>query len=206
MILIDSNKFWTEQNKASRYYCRRVNGEVVKYPSVTTVMSTGEKRNSGSSPSMSIGTIVHYHILRRYSKYPLKKPTEQIWNINRNEVIGRVRRCLDMWENLDLDIKPICVETAIFNETPLYAGRLDMLAKIDNVITLIDIKTGKQYSDHIIQAAGYWNALRKRPKVCFIYLDGILDRNPEQKAIVHYFEKQELEEGYEEFLNKYVEL
>ena len=47
--------------------------------------------------------------------------------------------------------------------------------------------------------------LRRKPKVCFIYLDGIIDRNPEQKAVVRYFTREELETGYEQFLDKYSE-
>ena len=72
-------------------------------------------------------------------------------------------------------------------------------------VTLIDIKTGAQYNDHIVQASAYWNALNRKPKVAFIYLDGIIDRNPSQLANIHYFSEDELEAGYEIFLDKYVD-
>jgi hypothetical protein len=205
MIIKNNEKFFVEQGKKGRFYCRKVGDEVIRYPSVTTVLSSSKKKSYGSSPSMSIGTLVHYHILKRYSTHLLEKPTEHIWNTPREEVVGRVRRCLDMWENLNLNIRPVCIETALFCKEPRYAGRLDMLAYIENDLTLIDLKTGMQYDDHVIQASSYWNVLRRKPQVCFIYLDSIINRNPEQKAVIRYFTKTELEEGYDMFLDKYSE-
>ena len=87
----------------------------------------------------------------------------------------------------------------------MYAGRMDLLCKLDVDLTLIEIKTGQHYDDHVIQAAGYWNALRRKPQVAFVYLDSIIDRNPRQQAKLHYFTQSELEEGYNTFLDKYVE-
>ena len=206
IIISNPNKFWVEESKPGRLYCRKVGSETIKYPSVTTVMSAGSKHSSGCSPSASIGTIVHYHILRKFTKTPIRLPTEHIWNTTRSEVVGRVRRCLTMWEDLKLPIKPVFAETAIFNETPRYAGRMDLLCKLDGKLTLIDIKTGMHYNDHVMQAAGYWNALKRKTDVCFVYLDGIVDRNPGQTATIRYFTEDELTEGYEKFLDKYVEL
>ena len=208
IIIKNSNNFWVEESKAGRFYCRKdKSGQVLKYPSVTTISSSGGKKySSGSSPAMSMGTLVHYHILRKYTTNKLTLPTEHIWNTPRSEVVGRVRRCLNMWEELKLPIKPICVETAVFNtEDVLYAGRIDMLARLNNEVTLIDIKTGAHYDDHIIQASAYWNALNRKPKVAFIYLDGIIDRNPSQLANIQYFSESDLEAGYEIFLDKYVD-
>ena len=203
ILLKDNSKFWTEQ-KSGRMYCRRVDSEVWKYPSVTTIMSHGKKFN-GSSPAMSIGTLVHYHILKRYSKNLLPKPTDHIWNTSRQEVVGRVRRCLDMWENLNLNINPICVETALFCHDPRYAGRMDMLAWVDNDLVLIDIKTGQHYPKHVIQAAAYWHALNRKPQVWFISLDSIIERNPSQEASIKQFNDYELEKGWEKFLDLYTE-
>lgn len=202
IIIKDNSKFWTEQ-KSGRMYCRQVDSEVWKYPSVTTIMSRGKKFNG--SPAASIGTLVHYHILKRYSKNLLPKPTDHIWNTSRQEVVGRVRRCLDMWESIDWQIDPICVETALFCHDPRYAGRMDMLAKVDGKLTLIDLKTGRHYPEHVIQAAAYWHALNRKPDVCFVSLDSILDRNPSQQASLKYFAEYELEKGWEKFLDLYTE-
>ncbi len=204
MLVKDNSKFTVKQSKCGRMYCRKFGEEFIEYPSVTTIIS-GKKSGGGSSPAMAIGTLVHYHILRRYTTKLLPKPTDHIWNTPRTEVVGRVRRCLNMWEDLNLNIKPICVETALFNHDPRYAGRLDMLAKLDGDLTLLDIKTGMSYDDHVLQAAAYWHALRRKPQVCFVYLDSIINRNPEQKAHVRYFTISELEKGYDDFLDLYAE-
>lgn len=206
MIIKDKSKYYRQEDKSGRFYVRRVD-ESIRYPSVTTVISQSkEKKKFHGSPSATIGTITHYHILKRYSKNLLTLPAESIWNVSRSEIIGRIHRNIKMWNDLQLDIKPIAVETALFCELPRVAGTLDLLAFINGEYTLCDLKTGMQYpKKHIMQAACYWHMLRRKPKVCFIYLDGILERNPEQKAIVRYFTREELETGYEQFLDKYSE-
>jgi hypothetical protein len=205
MIIKDKSKYYRQEGKSGRFYVRRID-ESIKYPSVTTVISQSkEKKKFSGSPSATIGTITHYHILKRYSKNLLSLPTESIWNVPRPEIIGRIYRNIKMWNDLNLRIDPIAVETALFCNNPLVAGTLDLLANINGEYTLCDIKTGLYYNSHPIQASVYWHMLRRKPKVCFIYLDGILDRNPEQKAVVRYFTKEELEIGYEDFLDKYSE-
>ena len=205
MIIKDKLKYYRQEGKLGRFYIRYAD-ETIKYPSVTTVISQSKDKNRyGTSPSMTIGTITHYHILKRYSKNLLTLPRESVWNIPRSEVIGRIHRNIKMWNDLNLEILPICVETGLFCNDPRIAGSLDLLAYINGEYTLCDIKTGKYYSSHPLQAAAYWHMLNRKPKVCFIYLDGIVDRNPEQKAIVKYFTQEELEKGYEDFLDKYSE-
>jgi len=121
-----------------------------------------------------------------------------------------------MWNELNLNISPMIVETALFNNNPLYAGTLDLLGKIScsnelleihfrTDLFLLDIKTGLPYDSHVVQAGAYWHALRRKPNVIFVYLDSIVDRNPEQKATIKIFNKEELEEGYNTFLDYYVE-
>jgi len=192
-----------EESKKGRFYCRKVDGEIIKYPSVTTVISQSEGSKFSGSPSASIGSLVHFHITKKYSNKLLKMPTDRVWNIPRNEVQARINRCLTMWNNLNLNIKPITIETAVFNDDPRYAGRKDIFCRLDGDLTLIDIKTGKSYDHHVCQGGAYWNALRRRPQVLFVYLDGILERNPEQKAVLRYFTQAELEKGYDEFLDRY---
>lgn len=203
MIIKNNSRFTVDESKQGRFYCLGDD----KYPSVTTVIS--KKKNEGkpvrTTPSMSIGTLVHYHILRRYSRELIPLPRDGIYGVKRDEVIERIRRCLDMWEQLNLNISPICVETALFCHEPRYAGRLDLLCRIDGDLTLIDIKTGVPYDTHIKQAGAYWHALREQPQVAFVYLDSFLDRNPDQKAVLKYFTASELKTGYEEFLNDYIE-
>jgi hypothetical protein len=205
MIIKDKSKYYRQEGKSGRFYVRKVD-ESIKYPSVTTIISQSkEKKKFSSSPSATIGTITHYHILKRYSKNLLTLPTESIWNVPRPEIIGRIHRNIKMWNDLHLDIKPIVVETALFCKSPVVAGTLDLLCKINNELTLIDIKTGMYYDSHPQQASMYWHMLRRKPKVGFVYLDGIIDRNPKQNAVVRYFTTGELEAGYDQFLDKYSE-
>jgi hypothetical protein len=70
----------------------------------------------------------------------------------------------------------------------------------------MDLKTGLQYYDsHVAQAAAYWQALRRKPKVMFIYLDSIIGRNPEQLPVVKIFSQEELENGYDLFMDDYID-
>jgi hypothetical protein len=205
IIIKDPLKYYRKEGKSGRFYIRKVD-ESIEYPSVTTIISQNNgKKKGGTSPSASIGTITHYQILKRYSDHLLKLPTEPIWNLSRQDVVGRIRRNLDMWNRLKLPLKTICVETALFWKDPRVAGTLDWFGYLDTDLTLLDIKTGMYYDNHPEQAACYWNMLRRKPKVCFIYLDSIIDRNPDQEAVVRYFTHYELEKGYEDFLDHYSE-
>lgn len=207
MIVKDKNKFFIKDSRLGRLYCRKFNDRVIEYPSVTSIISkTDETFSNKTSPSASIGTIVHFHILKKYSKEVLDIPNVSVYGIPREETLQRINRCVSMWNSINIKIDPILVETAVFSNKPCYAGRIDMLCKVDGKLTLLDIKTGKEYDNHVIQAAAYWNALNRKPDVLFIYLDGIIGRNPEQLPTLKYFVYSELEKGYDEFINRYIKL
>ena len=215
MLVNDKSAYYRKQTPNGRFYFK----DEIPYPSVTTII--GHKKNTGKSrgpgPSAHIGTIVHKKILGRYSKNVLPVSCNPIWNIPRNEVYGRINRCIQMWNNLHLSIQPFFVETSLFNKNPPYAGTLDMLAKIgcnndlldihfEKELYILDLKSGLQYYDsHVAQAAAYWQALRRKPKVMFIYLDSIIDRNPEQLPVVKIFSQEELENGYDLFMDDYID-
>lgn len=200
--------------KSGRYYYKfdEKLGQEIQYPSVTTVIkfsdiSEKKFKNSGTSPSAALGSLVHYKILREYAAMLGKRldpPTDPVWRLTPQEVYGRINRCLMMWKELNLDIVPIEVETALFSEDPRYAGRLDLLAYIDGVYTLLDIKTGLEYPEHIEQAGAYWHALDHEPeRFMYVYLDSIIDRNPSQKAVIRIHDKNELWEGLDLFKYRY---
>ena len=152
---------------------------------------------------MILGTLTHYNILNKYKRLP--KPTERIYGIPHEEAQDRLTRCVSMWNGLKLCITPIAVEAIVMNKEPCYAGRIDLLGTIENKLVLCDLKTGCEYPGHSTQGAAYWNALDREPScVKFIYLDGIVNRNPEQKAWVRTYEKDQLEEYYNDFLDKHV--
>lgn len=50
----------------------------------------------------------------------------------------------------------IAIETTVFNEKHMYAGTIDLLCKIDGVLTIIDFKTGQYiWVSHEIQLSAY---------------------------------------------------
>lgn len=64
--------------------------------------------------------------------------------------------------------------------TPLYAGKLDAIAKVDGKTTLIDYKTGsKVYKEAVLQVAGYAYANDLEP-----------DSEPIEQAIICRFDKE----------------
>lgn len=218
MIIKDKTKYDRRQTANGRFYCKNKDPDLL-FPSVTNIIGQQNKstyKSRGPGPSANIGTIVHHKILQRYTKTVLPVSCDPIWNIPRSEVYGRINRCIKMWNELNLNISPMIVETALFNNNPSYAGTLDLLGKIScsnellkihfrTDLFLLDIKTGLPYDSHVVQAGAYWHALRRKPNVIFVYLDSIVDRNPEQKATIKIFNKEELEEGYNTFLDYYVE-
>lgn len=186
------------------------------YPSVTTII--GYKKNQGSStkkkstyggPAAPIGSLVHYKCLKELTDKILDIPTDPIWGITKEETNRRISECMRMWYELiaPLDIKPLAVESAVYSLKPRYAGRIDMLCKIDGILTLLDIKTGASYEpEHSMQAAAYWHALKRKPKqVQFFYMDAIVGRNPDKTGHIHTYYQEDLELAFDEFLYAYAD-
>ena len=69
------------------------------------------------------------------------------------EIVKRIM-CLEQWYN---DYKPEIIMQEIMVAFPgiRFAGRFDILARIDNKNVLIDIKTGGHYKTHDLQATMY---------------------------------------------------
>ena len=53
------------------------------------------------------------------------------------------------------DVEVVEMEQIVFNQTLLYAGRLDRIWKIDGKLHLTDIKTGNKYKQHLYQLCAY---------------------------------------------------
>jgi hypothetical protein len=61
------------------------------------------------------------------------------------------------------EILPILVETPFISDEYQYGGTLDLYARIDGVLTLLDIKTsGGVYAEHFHQVAAYRNLLNEQ--------------------------------------------
>jgi hypothetical protein len=63
---------------------------------------------------------------------------------------------------LRVSLKPILIERIVYSKQHRYAGTLDLLARVDGVLTMIDFKTGKAvYDESFLQAAAYAAALEE---------------------------------------------
>ena len=60
------------------------------------------------------------------------------------------------------DIEPLLIEERIVSREHRYAGTIDMLARVNGVVGVLDIKTGRRiYRDYGLQTAAYIAALRE---------------------------------------------
>jgi hypothetical protein len=58
------------------------------------------------------------------------------------------------------DLKPLVIERVVYSKRYGYAGTIDVLARVNGVITLIDFKSGKAvYQESHLQSAAYATAL-----------------------------------------------
>jgi genome maintenance exonuclease 1 len=61
-----------------------------------------------------------------------------------------------------VQLKPILIERIVYSKRHRYAGTLDLLARVDGVVSNIDFKTGKAvYAEAHLQAAAYGAALEE---------------------------------------------
>jgi len=104
---------------------------------------------------------MHYRILDGISEIPLPVP-----EINADEwpedLVAEMEQREDAWRQLGLKISgPKRIEYTIYHTiAPLYAGTLDMRAKIDRVHTLADLKSSARFYDsHYYQLGGYYRGL-----------------------------------------------
>lgn len=59
-----------------------------------------------------------------------------------------------------VNLKPVLIEQTVYSVTHRYAGTMDLLGRVDGVLTLIDFKTGKAiHPESHLQSAAYQTAL-----------------------------------------------
>lgn len=64
------------------------------------------------------------------------------------------------------DIEPLRIEDRIISRAHRYAGTIDVLARVNGVVGVLDIKTGKRiYRDYGMQTAAYVQAMREDASV-----------------------------------------
>jgi hypothetical protein len=61
-----------------------------------------------------------------------------------------------------VSLKPVLIEQTVFSHAHQYAGTMDLLARVNGALTLVDIKTGKAiYPESFLQLAAYNIALQE---------------------------------------------
>ncbi len=64
------------------------------------------------------------------------------------------------------EIEPLLIEERIISRAHRYAGTIDMLARVNGVVGVLDIKTGKRiYRDYGMQTSAYVGALCERTDI-----------------------------------------
>lgn len=170
----------------SHFY--RVNG--VETPSVTTILkplspffnkpSTNDN-NSFKHIYADIGTLIHYNILKQFGK--IDPPEEELpdfpWI---SEKVNDSMKQLNNFVN-DHDIEVHAVEQFIYSPAPYpFAGRLDLIADVDDTRCIIDLKTGQEYEYYDYQIAAYWGAARSERLITdglLLYIYAHPQKNPE---------------------------
>lgn len=163
-----------EKNNKVKAHTTYKTADGIPVPGVTTVLSLLEKPAlkiwankiglQGISlgkyvdDKASIGTLAHKMILDYFQKHEtdIKDYTP--------EQVSQAQNCLISffaWEKQH-KIEPVKLEYSGVNENLKYGGTFDMLAKIDDILTLIDFKTGSGiYPEYFYQLAAYDSILRQ---------------------------------------------
>lgn len=185
-------------------------------PSVTTILTDMDRvENNGVGKFdnfnrsdldrlSKIGTLVHCRVLSSICELNAPMP-----NFPLSEYPKDSEKYCDiaeeMWEELELDISyPINIETSVVNEEHGYHGQLDLMCRLDGMITVIDLKTSaRAYKDHYLQVSAYCKALPKLPeRAMIISLCPYVEKNPSLIAKVYDMSIPDIEEYFSEFAEK----
>ena len=70
-------------------------------------------------------------------------------------------RTFESWAK-SVNLKPVLIEQTVYSKVHGFAGTMDILARVNGVLTLVDIKTGKAiYPEARLQSAAYSAALQE---------------------------------------------
>jgi hypothetical protein len=152
--------------------------------------------------SQALGTVVHYRILNPLATRTIDLPVFAFEALA-NDALTKAEIADAMWDNLKFDIGyPRKIEDFIVCHEYRYAGTPDMVAPINGVMTLVDLKTSKNvYESHKLQLGGYYHALGRYPEQGMVVTLNTDERsNPHFKAYYGMLTKEELESYADKFL------
>lgn len=116
-------------------------------------------------------TKAHQKLMAKASEIGTQAHALIEWNLRKSlgQVVGPEPKIVDkaLWAFMayeewakSVDLTPLLIEQRVFSLTHAYAGTMDLLAKVDGQITLIDWKTSKSvYGEAHIQNVAYQVAL-----------------------------------------------
>ena len=187
------------------------------YPSVTTIISATMpvpdklahwKITSGANgvkkmkESQIVGTLAHYRVLNKLSAQTMEPPNFSPDDLPK-DAEQKVETCEIMWDTLELNVGfPRRVEKLLYSKEYTYAGTPDLVAPIDGVYTLVDLKTSKEiYESHKMQLGGYYELLGCTPEQgLLVSLHPDAYANPHLRAHTVSITKDELEDYRLKFL------
>jgi hypothetical protein len=187
------------------------------YPSVTTIisnvlpvpeklaawkLSTGKEGVEKMKASQIVGTLVHYRILNGLSPSLLEPPSFSPDDLPPG-ALEKIDLCEIMWDELALKIgHPRKVERLLFNREHRFCGTPDLVAPVNDIYTLVDLKTSKDvYETHRIQMGGYYELLGGAPeRALLVSIHPTTYNNKFLRAHLHEIKKHELESLRDKFL------
>jgi len=103
-----------------------------------------------------IGTLAHLMIT---NKLEGKKTSTDDYSKNQIIAAKNSVKSFDAWAK-GKKIEPILIEKQLVSELHRFGGTADIFAKVDKILELIDLKTGKGiYNEHLIQVGGGYDLL-----------------------------------------------
>lgn len=165
-------------------------------------LSSGANGEAKMKASQIVGTLSHYRILNKLAPNILDPPNFSPDELPK-DAARKVDTCEIMWDTLGLKIgHPRKIEKLMYSKEHIFAGTPDLVAPINDVYTLADLKTSKEiYESHFIQLGGYYELLECTPEQgMLISLHPDPYGNPHLRAHTSVLTKPDLEMYREKFL------
>lgn len=103
-----------------------------------------------------IGTLAHLMVTNQLQG--IKTDTDD-YSKNQIEAALNAVKSFDAWAS-DKKIEPVLIEKPMVSNIMNFGGTMDIYAKVDGSLELVDLKTGKGiYDEHLIQVGGGYNII-----------------------------------------------
>lgn len=197
----------------------------IAYPSVTTILDECLPKSpyleqwrknlcaQGIDPekvtrrAQIVGTLAHYRCLSKLGMTTLEIPLDEVDECT-PDILQDVEICdlmfTEILPTLNLGY-PRQRETTVINREERYAGKFDLLAPSNDVLTLFDIKTSRSvYDTHLLQLGGYaaalWSNGVEVEQAAIITLHYKPENNPLLTGNVRWVKPDELKSQADEFI------